>query len=974
MQENEKIEVIGARVHNLKNIDVTIPRDALTVVTGLSGSGKSSLAFDTIFAEGQRRYIETFSAYARNMLGNMEKPDVDQITGLSPVISIEQKTTNRNPRSTVGTITEVYDYLRLLYARAGQPVSYLSGEPMVKYTEDQIIDMIIEQYQGKRIYLLAPVVMGRKGHYRDLFESVRRKGYLQVRADGEIRDIIFGMKLDRYKNHDVEVVVDKLVCHNEDYTRVRESVQKALKIGEGLVFVLDASSELMRRFSKRLMCPVTGLAYDVPAPHSFSFNSPKGYCPKCKGLGEINQVDVDLVIPDRRLSIAQGGIAPLGKTKSFIMLQIASLLAPYDADLNTPIENFPDDLIEEIIYGSSERIKVTNPNTGKELYTEYDGVAKYIQDQITEDAPKKLQNWAEQFSKMSICPECQGKRLNKVALHYFIDDKNIADLSQMDVITLHYWLSHVEERLSNRQQLIAHEIIKEITTRLSFLLDVGVGYLSLNRTSRTLSGGESQRIRLATQVGSQLVNVLYILDEPSIGLHQRDNIRLIRSLEQLRDAGNSIIVVEHDKDMMLSADWILDLGPKAGRHGGELVYMGTPQDMLHTDTMTAQYLNGKMEIPMPAQRSLGDGTKISLLGASGNNLKHIDVDIPLGLFLCVTGVSGSGKSTLVNGTLQPILSKHYNHSLKDPLPYDRIEGIENIDKVITVDQSPIGRSSRSTPATYTGVFDDIRTLFVSLPEAKIRAYTKGRFSYNVGKGRCEECKGLGYRVVEMNFLPDVHVPCHVCNGLRYNRETMEVRYKGKSIGDVLEMSVNEAVDFFEHIPSIAHKIKMIQEVGLGYIKLGQNSTTLSGGESQRIKLATELSRKDTGNTLYILDEPTTGLHFEDIRILVDVLRRLVEAGNTVLVIEHNLDVIRIADYIIDVGPEGGQAGGQVIATGTPEEIAQNTKSYTASFLKEELSRFKPVKAETKAQMDTRLQALKDEKKQRFVSLRKKKED
>lgn len=940
IDEKEQVCVYGARVHNLKNIDVNIPRNTLTVITGLSGSGKSSLAFDTIFAEGQRRYIETFSAYARNFLGNMERPDVDKISGLSPVISIEQKTTNKNPRSTVGTSTEIYDYLRLLFARAGDAYSYLSGERMVKYTEEKIIDLIHQNYKGKKIYLLAPLVKGRKGHYKELFEQVRKKGYLHVRVDGDIKEIVHGMKLDRYKNHDIEVVIDKMIIEDRDDKRLKQSISTAMLQGDGLIMILDAQTLSVRHYSKRLMCPVTGLSYREPAPHNFSFNSPQGACPKCKGLGMINQIDIDKIIPDRTVSIHDGGIAPLGKHKNaMIFWQINAILDKYDVKIKMPINEIPDDAIEEILYGSDERIKISHSlvGTSSDYFMTFEGVVKYILMMQEKDASATAQKWAEQFSKTTVCTECHGAKLNKEALHFRIHDKNIHELAAMDISELYEWLLNVDEFLSDKQNQIAVEILKEIRTRLKFLLDVGLDYLSLNRASATLSGGESQRIRLATQIGSQLVNVLYILDEPSIGLHQRDNIRLINSLKTLRDSGNSVIVVEHDKDMMLAADYVVDMGPKAGRLGGEVVFSGTPQEMLLTDTLTSRYLNGKTQIEVPAKRREGNGKVLSLKGAKGNNLRNIYVDFPLGKLICVTGVSGSGKSTLINSTLQPILSQKFYHSLQDPLEYDSIEGLDHIDKVVNVDQSPLGRTPRSNPATYSGVFSDIRTLFVGLPEAKIRGYKPGRFSFNVSGGRCETCSGNGYKTIEMNFLPDVYVPCEICHGKRYNRETLEVRFKGKSIADVLDMTINRAVEFFENVPQILNKIKVIQEVGLGYIKLGQSSTTLSGGESQRVKLATELSKRDTGKTLYILDEPTTGLHFEDIRVLLGVLNKLVDKGNTVIVIEHNLDVIKMADHIIDIGPEGGKGGGQLLCYGTPEEVVKCTKGYTTKFLKEELS-------------------------------------
>ena len=939
-EEKEYINVYGARVHNLKNIDVEIPRDSLTVITGLSGSGKSSLAFDTIFAEGQRRYIETFSAYARNFLGGMERPDVDKITGLSPVISIEQKTTNKNPRSTVGTTTEIYDYLRLLYARAGVAYSYLSGEKMVKYTEERILGLIREEYQGKRIYILAPLVRTRKGHYKELFEQVRKKGYLYVRVDGEVREIMHGMKLDRYKNHDIEVVIDKMVvAPDKDDKRLKQSVATAMQQGNGLIMILDATTNEVRHYSKRLMCPVTGIAYKEPAPHNFSFNSPQGACPRCKGLGYVNLIDVDKVIPDRNLSIYEGGIAPLGKYKNvMIFWQMEAVLEKYELTLKTPLNEFPEEAIQDVLHGSDERIKIKSSliHTTSDYFCTYDGIVKYIQMMQEKDASATAQKWADQFAKTDVCPECKGARLNREALHFRIHDKNICELANMDINELYEWLENVTPYLDEKQQKIAAEILKELKSRLRFLLDVGLDYLSLNRTSVSLSGGESQRIRLATQIGSQLVNVLYILDEPSIGLHQRDNLRLINSLKKLRDTGNSVIVVEHDKDMMLASDYVIDMGPKAGRLGGEVVFQGTPKEMLRKETLTSQYLTGTMKIEIPVERRKGNGKSLWIRGARGNNLKNVDVEFPLGKLICVTGVSGSGKSTLINDTLQPILSQHFYRSLQDPLPYDSIEGLEHIDKVVNVDQSPLGRTPRSNPATYTGVFSDIRNLFVNLPEAKIRGYKPGRFSFNVSGGRCETCGGNGYKTIEMNFLPDVLVPCEVCHGKRYNRETLEVRFKGKSIADVLDMTINRAVEFFENIPNILNKIKVLQDVGLGYIKLGQPSTTLSGGESQRVKLATELAKKDTGKTIYILDEPTTGLHFEDIRVLMNVLNRLVDKGNTVIVIEHNLDVIKSADYLIDMGPEGGRGGGEVIVTGTPEEVAKSIKGHTAPFVKEEL--------------------------------------
>ncbi len=929
------IEVYGARVHNLKNIDVKIPRHSLTVITGLSGSGKSSLAFDTIFAEGQRRYIETFSAYARNFLGGLERPDVDKITGLSPVISIEQKTTNRNPRSTVGTTTEVYDYLRLLFARAGTAYSYLSGEKMVKYTEEQVVEMILRDYAGMRIYILAPLVRNRKGHYRELFEQMRRKGFIQVRVDDEVVELTSGMKLDRYKNHNIEVVVDKLAVKSSDEERLRNSVRVAMQQGDGLIMILDNASGKTKYYSKRMMCPVTGIAYKDPAPNIFSFNSPEGACPHCKGLGMINEIDMKKVIPDDSKSIYEGGIAPLGKYKNqLIFWQITALLDKFGYDIKSPIAQLSEEALSEVLYGTLERVRIPKEiaKTSSDYFTEFEGVVKYLRQIIENDDSASAQKWADQFMGMVQCPQCKGTRLNKEALSYRIWNKNISELAGMDIDQLYDWLGQAPEHMDERQKNIAAEIIKEIRTRLKFMLDVGLEYLSLGRQSTSLSGGENQRIRLATQIGSQLVNVLYILDEPSIGLHQRDNDRLIASLKQLRDIGNTVIVVEHDQDMMLAANYIVDIGPKAGRKGGEVVFQGSPDEMLKQHTITADYLNGNKQIkPLDMPRK-GSGKSIVVRGASGNNLKHVDVEFPLGKLIVVTGVSGSGKSTLINETLHPILSQHFYRSMKKPMPYDSIEGMEYIDKVVDVDQSPIGRTPRSNPATFTGVFSDIRSLFVGLPEAKIRGYKPGRFSFNVKGGRCEGCSGNGYKTVEMNFLPDVMVPCEVCHGKRYNRETLEVRYKGKSIADVLDMTINQAVEFFDSVPNILQKIKALQDVGLGYIKLGQPSTTLSGGESQRVKLATELSKRDTGKTLYILDEPTTGLHFEDIRILMDIIQKLVDRGNTVIIIEHNLDVIRLADYIIDMGPEGGRNGGTVVATGTPEEIKAIGKGYTAKYL------------------------------------------
>lgn len=940
VEETEKIEVYGARVHNLKDIDVEIPRNSLVVITGLSGSGKSSLAFDTIFAEGQRRYIETFSAYARNFLGGMERPDVDKITGLSPVISIEQKTVNRNPRSTVGTTTEIYDFLRLLYARAGDAYSYLTGEKMVKYTEQQILDLILTRYLGKKIYILAPVVRNRKGHYKELFEQIRKKGYLNVRVDGEIREILPGMRVDRYKNHSIEILVDKMAVSNKFADQLRNSVKVGMKQGDGLIMIQDVESGDVRHYSSQLMCPSTGLSYGEPAPHNFSFNSPYGACPKCKGLGEVNQIDMDKIVPKPEVSIYSGGIAPLGKYKnSLFFWQIEAICQKYDVTIKTPIKDIPQDALDEIMFGTDEKLQIKNDTLGTSSYTvAFEGVAKYITMQQDSDASATAQKWANQFIKTSLCPECKGQRLNIEALNYRINDKNIAELAAMDIQQLYDWVQTMDEHISEKQRHIAAEVKKEILSRLSFLLDVGLSYLSLNRASATLSGGESQRIRLATQIGSQLVNVLYILDEPSIGLHQRDNVRLINSLKKLRDTGNSVVVVEHDKDMMLEADYVVDMGPFAGRRGGEVVFAGTPAAMLKANTLTSDYLNGRKEIEIPTVRRESNGHLLELKGATGNNLKSVDVSIPLGTLTCITGVSGSGKSSLINGTLLPILSQHFYRSLKDPLPYKSIDGIEYIDKVISVDQSPIGRTPRSNPATYTGVFSDIRNLFVNLPEAKIRGYKPGRFSFNLKGGRCETCGGNGYKTIEMNFLPDVFVPCEDCHGKRYNRETLEVRFKGKSIADVLDMTINAAVEFFENTPNILHKIKVLQEVGLGYIKLGQPSTTLSGGESQRIKLATELARTETGNTMYILDEPTTGLHFEDIRVLLGVLNQLVERGNTVIVIEHNLDIIKCADYIIDMGPEGGSGGGQLLIQGKPEEIITKNIGITSEFLKSELKK------------------------------------
>lgn len=933
------VSVYGARVHNLKNIDVEIPHGKLTVITGLSGSGKSSLAFDTIFAEGQRRYLETFSAYARNMLGVLERPDVDKITGLCPVISIEQKTVNKNPRSTIGTTTEVYDFLRLLYARVADAYSYKSGVKMVKYTEEKILNLILNKYEGKRIYILAPVVKNRKGHYKELFEQLRKKGFVTTRVDGELREIMFGMKLDRYKNHNVEIVIDKLKVAEKDLTRLKESVGVAFKQGDGQLMILDAETETIGHYSRMLMDPETGLSYAEPAPHNFSFNSPQGACNKCKGLGYVNEIDREKIMPDLNVSIHEGGILPLGKYKnSLIFWQIAAICEKYGVDLKTPLKNIPEEALDDILNGTEERLVINNETMSTSNYfLTYDGLLKYIEMQQAEDADSQAQKWAGQFFSRIECPECKGARLNKEALHFYIGGKNIADLASMDISELRNWMLNIKNKMTSQQWKIANEVVKEINGRLGFLVDVGLDYLSLNRNSSTLSGGESQRIRLATQIGSQLVNVLYILDEPSIGLHQRDNHRLIDSLKTLRDSGNTIMVVEHDKDMMLESDYIIDIGPKAGRKGGHVVFSGTPNEMLKSHTLTADYLNGTQKIEIPSERRLGNGCKLTLKGCRGHNLKNIDVDFPLGTFLCVTGVSGSGKSSLINGTLQPILSQHFYRSSTAPLSYDEVIGLENVDKVVTVDQSPLGRSPRSNPATYTGVFSDIRNVFVNLPESKMRGYKPGRFSFNVSGGRCEVCKGNGYKTIEMNFLPDVLVPCEECGGKRYNRETLEVRFKGKSIAEVLDMTINQAVEFFENIPAILSKIKVLQEVGLGYIKLGQPSSTLSGGECQRVKLAAELSKRDTGKTIYILDEPTTGLHFEDIKILLDVLNRLVKKGNTIIVIEHNLDVIKCADYIIDLGPEGGRNGGRIMAAGTPEDVVKIKESVTAKYIKNELN-------------------------------------
>jgi excinuclease ABC subunit A len=938
--EEDKVVVEGARVHNLQNIDVEIPRNRLTVITGLSGSGKSSLAFDTIYAEGQRRYIETFSAYARSFIGNMERPDVDKITGLSPVISIEQKVTSRNPRSTVGTVTEIYDFLRLLYARAGEAYSYNTGERMVKYTDEKILQLIKENFSGKRIHVLAPQIKGRKGHYRELFEQMRRKGFLFARVDGEIKELTQGFKVDRYKNHFIEMVVDKLVVDEASDKRLKESANTAMTQGHGIIMILDHDSGDVRYYSRQLMCPSTGISYSEPAPHNFSFNSPQGACHKCNGLGRISEIDLDKIIPDRKVSIGKGGIAPLGPQKnSLIWWQIEALGEKYDFNLKTPVKDIPEDGLDALLYGTTERIQLKNTPLGSSLnyMMTYEGLIKYIDSQREDNPSLKAQKWANQFVRTIPCPECNGMRLKKESLWFKIDNRNIAELAQMDMIQLGDWFSGLEERLSERQQKIAREVIKEIRDRLSFLLDVGLNYLALDRPASSLSGGESQRIRLATQIGSRLVNVLYILDEPSIGLHHRDNLKLIRALEQLRDTGNTVVVVEHDKEMMIHADYLIDMGPFAGKHGGEVVAAGTPGEVMQMHSLTADYLTGRKNIEVPLSRRSGNGKWLKVNGCTGNNLKGVDLSLPLGKMICVTGLSGSGKSTLINETLQPILSQHFYNSVKDPLPYDKIEGLDLIDKVVEVDQSPIGRTPRSNPVTYTGVFSDIRNLFAHLPESKIRGYLPGRFSFNVKGGRCEECQGAGLKVIEMNFLPDVYVHCDKCNGKRYNRETLEVRFKGKSISDVLDMTINQGVDFFESLPSIAHKLKTLQDVGLGYITLGQSSTTLSGGESQRVKLSAELSKRDTGKTMYILDEPTTGLHFEDIRVLLEVINKLVDKGNTVVVIEHNLDVIKSADHIIDLGPEGGREGGRILCTGTPEEVAECRESHTAVFLREELA-------------------------------------
>ena len=937
----QDLDIRGARVHNLKDVDAHIPRYSLTVFTGLSGSGKSSLAFDTIYAEGQRRYIETFSSYARGFLGGgLERPDVDEITGLGPVISIEQKTTNRNPRSTVGTVTEIYDFFRLLYARAGTAISYLSGKPMVRYTEEQILELLLERYEGKKVLLLAPVVKQRKGHYKELFEQLRKKSFLTVRVDGELREITYGMKLDRYKLHSVEVQTDKLTIAEKNRDRLLASLRLTLKEGDGVMMLQEIATGEVAYFSRHLMDPETGLSYNEPAPHNFSFNSPNGSCPRCKGLGEVRVIDLDSIVPDRTKSIYAGGILPLGKyRRTLVFAQIEALCAKYEVSIKDPISQLPDDLLTEIVEGSEEDLVLLD-----DRFTElrgvplsYDGLGAYLMAQSEEEeSPRGAEKWMVQFTRAEVCPECHGGRLNKEALHYFIGGKNIGEVASMELTHLASWLEGLEDKLTDQQRTIATEVLKEIRTRLSFLLDVGLGYLSMNRMTASLSGGESQRIRLATQIGTQLVEVLYILDEPSIGLHQRDNVRLIHSLQKLRDLGNTVIVVEHDKDMMLEADHIIDMGPKAGRLGGEVVFSGSPEAMMRAGTLTARYISGVETIEVAPERRPMTERQLRLTGARGNNLRGIDVSLPLGTMICVAGVSGSGKSTLINETLLPILSQHLYSSLKDPLPYDSIEGLEYVDKVVAVDQSPIGRTPRSNPATYTGVFTDIRNLFVGLPESKMRGYKPGRFSFNVSGGRCETCSGNGYKTIEMNFLPDVFAPCEACHGRRYNRETLEVRFKGKSIADVLDMTINAAVEFFAHVPHILKKLQVLQDVGLGYIKLGQSSTTLSGGESQRIKLASELAKRDTGKTVYILDEPTTGLHFEDIRVLLGILNRLVDRGNTVIIIEHNLDVLKSADYIIEIGPEGGKDGGQLLFAGTPEALAKVKDSPTAPFLADEL--------------------------------------
>lgn len=970
---DKQIEILGAREHNLKNVDVSLPRHSLTVITGLSGSGKSSLAFDTIYAEGQRRYIETFSAYARNFLDNLHRPDVDKVSGLSPVISIEQKTTSKNPRSTVGTVTEIYDFLRLLYARVAEAHDYVTGEAMVRFTESEIVSLILERNKGHKIYILAPLVRGRKGIYKELFTSIRKKGFLTVRVDGRLMEVRSGMSLERYQMHDIEVVVDKMLVQEKDGERIMRSVELALKLGHGLLMTLDTYDNSLNYLSRNLMSPTTGLAYSDPAPNTFSFNSAQGACPRCKGLGVINVMDADKVIVDSSKSVAGGAIGPFGTVNRYHpqYKPVRTLLESHGYSLDTPLKDIDEPTLHDLLYGTEEPLSIPPSVSGQTnaYYQEFGGVSAYVAPEgdeyegVVTDTDIRLR---ESFCKSAVCPACHGKRLNQEALSYRFAGKTIDELSDMDISALYDFLSHVEPSLPTARRAVAHEILKELLTRLKFMLDVGLDYLSLSRTSATLSGGESQRIRLATQIGSELVNVLYILDEPSIGLHQRDNVRLIHSLQALRDVGNTVVVVEHDKDMMLAADYVIDMGPRAGRLGGEVVFAGTPAEMLKTQTLTAQYLNGELAIEVPRTRRKGNGQILRLVGARGNNLQSVTADFPLGTFICVTGVSGSGKSTLINSTLYPILSQHFYRSLQEPLPYDRIEGMEHIDKVVAVDQSPIGRTPRSNPATYTGVFSDIRSLFVNLPEAKIRGYKPGRFSFNVKGGRCEVCQGNGYKTIEMNFLPDVYVPCEACHGKRYNHETLEVRFKGKSIADVLDMTINQAVEFFENVPAILRKIKVLQEVGLGYIKLGQSSTTLSGGESQRVKLATELAKRDTGQTLYILDEPTTGLHFDDIRALLQVLQRLVARGNTVVVIEHNLDVIKVADYLIEMGPEGGRGGGRLLFEGTPEGLVASGQGYTGRYLKTELEQAhyvglpteEPVEAEP--DVDTKTSVVTDE--------------
>ena len=932
------IEVYGAREHNLKNIDVSIPRNKLVVITGLSGSGKSSLAFDTIYAEGQRRYIESFSAYARQFLGNMERPEVDKITGLSPVISIEQKTTGKNPRSTVGTITEIYDFLRLLYARAGEAFSYVTGEKMIRYSEQQILALILNDYSDKRISLLSPIVKGRKGHYRELFEQIRKMGFLKVRVDGKVLDMTFGMKLDRYKVHDIEIVVDRIEVNESSAQRITESLKLAMKHGKGSMMVLDADSDQARHFSRFLMCPTSGISYDEPAPNLFSFNSPYGACQRCHGLGKVTEVDILKIIPNPKKSLRQGGIVPLGEYKNnWIFAQIEAIADKYGFNINDAIEDIDESAINAILYGTDEILKIKNPNYNTSGYAmEFNGIVNFIKEQHEESNSENTKNWALEYMNDVVCPDCEGDRVKKEALWFRIDGKNIGELARMDIANLQTWFNDIESRMAERQLAIAQEVVKEIKTRIGFLMDVGLEYLTIHRSAGSLSGGESQRIRLATQIGSKLVGVLYILDEPSIGLHQRDNVRLIKALQELRDSGNSVLVVEHDKDMIMAADHVIDIGPGAGVHGGRVVAQGTGATLSQGDSLTAKYLRNEISIAIPQERRKGNGKVLKLIEASGNNLKNVTVEFPLGMLICVSGVSGSGKSTLINETLYPILSQYFFRSNKKPLAYKKIEGLQHIDKVIEIDQSPIGRTPRSNPATYTNVFSDIRTLFSSLPEASIRGYKPGRFSFNVKGGRCETCSGGGMQVIEMNFLPDVYVQCPSCQGKRYNRETLEIRYKGKSISDVLNLTIDQAVEFFANIPSILIKIKTLKDVGLGYISLGQSSTTLSGGEAQRVKLATELSKKDTGSTFYILDEPTTGLHFEDIRILLDVLQKLVDRGNTVLIIEHNLDIIKVADHLIDIGPEGGNRGGTVLAEGTPEIVSKHPSSYTAQFLKNEL--------------------------------------